>query len=340
MNDRERDSGVKTPMLLAGDVGGTKTLVALFALQRGRPVLTVQHQVRSREYADLEALLKAFLAGRRVRLAAACFGVAGLVANGRCEGTNLPWTVDVRRLQAALGTKTVCLLNDLEAMAYGIDALPARSFLVLNRGQALADGTRAVLAAGTGLGEALLVWDGQRYRAIPSEGGHVDFSATNETEVELWRYLHARFGHVSYERILSGPGKVALYEFLRDTGRGREPRWLTRQLAVRDPSPVISELAVSRRSPLCVKALELFVSIYGAEAGNLALKSLARGGVYVGGGIAPTILPILRRGAFMRAFMDKGRFSSLLRRIPVRVILEPRSGLFGAAWYAAQLLLS
>ena len=293
--------------------------------------------LRSRDYPHLEAIVKEFLADQRVGPGRACFGVAGPIVDGHCAATNLPWRIDEHTVKRTVGLRSVTLLNDLEAMAYGIHTLPETAFALLNRGQAQRAGTIAVIAAGTGLGEAALVWGGRHYRAVASEGGHADFAPRNALEVELLRYLSKRFDHVSYERILSGPGKVNLYRFLKDTGRGREPAWLAARLAVKDPSPVISEMALNGRSRLCTSALDLFVSIYGAEAGNLALKFLARGGVYVGGGIAPTILPKLRDGTFLRAFTDKGRLAPLLSRLPVRVILEEKTALYGAASYAAHL---
>lgn len=320
-------------MILAGDVGGTKTTLALFAKQGDRLVPRERRSVPSRRSRSLEAILREFLRDHPAKLRGVCLGVAGPVLEGRCQAVNLPWPVDARVLRRALGVKTVTLINDLEATAYGIQALPRTAFAVLNAGKAQPRGPIAVLAAGTGLGEAALVWNGTRYQAVASEGGHADFAPRNALEIELLRFLMKRFGHVSYERLLSGPGKTAVYQFLKETGRGREPAWLAERLAEGDPSPVISEMALTDRSALCVKALKLFASIYGAEAGNLALKHLARGGVYLGGGIAPTILPFLSDGTFMQAFAAKGRLSGLLSRIPVRVILDDRAALYGAAWH-------
>ena len=324
-------------MILAGDIGGTKTAVALFARRRGRLEPVAQQRVKSREFRSLEELVERFLREQHASVATACFGIAGPVMGGRCEATNLAWVVDAAALQRRFKFRAVVLLNDLEALAYGIETLRPSAVAVLNAGTPQPRGTIAVIAAGTGLGEAALIWDGRRYRAVASEGGHADFAPRTELEVELWRALRRALGHVSYERVLSGPGKLAIYEFLKATGRGREPAWLARRLASGDPTAVVSEVALEGGNALCVKAIELFVSIYGAEAGNLALKLFATGGVYVGGGIAPTMLPKLRDGTFMRAFTDKGRFVSLLATIPVRVILEERAGLFGAAQYASTM---
>lgn len=320
-------------MLLAGDIGGTKTRLALFRIKGKRLTLQRQGKFPSKAYPGIIALLKDFLSPK-VSITAACFGVAGPVANGRCEGTNLPWIIDAGLIRRTFRCGRTSLINDLEATAYGIERLPSSAFLTLQKGRPVKGGTVAVIAAGTGLGEAALVWEGGRYQAVASEGGHTDFAPRNDMEIKLWRYLAGKFGHVSYERILSGPGKLDLYYFLRDLKGAREPGWLAQALRRGDPSAVVSEMALRKRSPVCVEALGLFASIYGAEAGNWALKMLARGGVYVGGGIAPTLLPILKNGAFMEAFLEKGRLSSLLSEVPVKVILDDRAALFGAAHYA------
>ncbi len=324
-------------MILAGDIGGTKVHVALFTGREHQLRLVAERRVATRRYSSLEEILQEFLHAQHATIHAACFGIAGPVINGRCKPLNVPWMIDTQQLQRALRIRRVHLLNDLEALAYGIGVLPPRAFATLNPGCEQPHGTIAVIAAGTGLGEAVLVWDGARYRAIPSEGGHTEFGPRTPLEVELWRYARARFGHVSYERVVSGPGKVVIYEFLKATGRGQEPAWLRKQFIGTDQSVVISDRALDGRSALCVKALDLFVSIYGAEAGNLALKALATGGVYIGGGIAPAIMPKMQDGTFMKAFTDKGRLSSVVSRIPVRVILEQKAGLYGAAAYAARM---
>lgn len=324
-------------VIVVGDVGGTKTHLALMARRGRRWHLGHAQRYVTRQHASLAALVGDFLVRQRSRPSAACFGVAGPVTNGRCSGTNLPWDIDERALRRQLKLNALWLMNDLVATAYSLEALPSRSVAALNAGRPQPRGTMAVIAAGTGLGEAALVWDGRGYRAIPSEGGHADFAPRTPIEIELLKALTRRHrGHVSYERIVSGPGKVAIYEFLNARRRGTEPAWLRERFAFGDRSAIISEAALAGRSALCHRALELFVSIYGAEAGNLALKVLATGGVYLGGGIAPTILPLLRGGAFMKAFCDKGRLAPLMRQIPVRVILEDRVALLGAARYAAR----
>lgn len=325
-------------MILAGDIGGTKTQIALFAARGRRLVPTARRRFASRDYRGLSAILTAFLSEHRATIRAACFGVAGPVTDGRCGGTNLPWVVDAHVLRRLLKLKAVALINDLEATAYGIETLPASAFATLQTGHPQPRGTIAVIAAGTGLGEGALVWDGAHYRAVPTEGGHADFAPRTEQEIRLLQHLAKKFGRVSYERVLSGPGKLELYQFLRDASGAREPVWLTAAFRKGDASAVVSEMALTRRSAVCVKALDLFVSLYGAEAGNLALKFLARGGVYVGGGIAPHILPKLKDGTFLRAFRDKGRLSPVLSRIPVHVILDDQVAVHGAARYASLAL--
>jgi len=326
-------------MILAGDIGGTKTHLALFR-KANRGLARVRGKIfPSREYAGLEAVIRIFLPKNVTAINGACFGVAGPVREGRSETTNLPWTVEADSIAKTFGIPTVYLLNDLEAAAYGSLILTEKDFHALNAGRPQPRGNRAVIAAGTGLGEAVLFWDGGGYRASASEGGHTDFGPRNPIEIELLEYLSKRFPHVSYERIVSGPGLLNIYQFMKEAGRAKEPGWLSEKMGVGDPSAVITEVARTGRSEICSKTVELFVSIYGAEAGNLALKALATGGVFLGGGIAPRMIPKLSDGAFMRAFVDKGRYAALLRSIPVRIILNETVGLLGAARYGLDALL-
>jgi glucokinase len=250
---------------------------------------------------------------------------------------NLPWCIDPAEVSAQLGGVEVHLLNDLQATAYGTRVLRPEDLSVLNPGQVDPEGNVAVIAAGTGLGEGGLCWTGRRHVSIASEGGHADFSPSTDLEAALWRYLFDRYGHVSWERVVSGPGLVQLYEFLRDTGRAEEPEWLRQELARDDRAGLIAQAAVADRCPLAVQAMDLLVRLYGAETGNLALKLLATGGVYVGGGIAPKIVGRLRGGSFMEAFLAKGRMADVLRAMPVQVILNDRTGLLGAAHWGAEL---
>ncbi|MER3446494.1 MAG: glucokinase [Candidatus Dadabacteria bacterium] len=315
-------------MILAGDIGGTHTRVALFESGGGIPKPVVIETFPSRGSMGLDAIVRRFIEGHNPIIEYACFGVAGPVKSGRSETSNLAWVVDALQLSI----KTVRLINDLEASAYGIALLEPKDIFVLNEGVPNPGGNMALISAGTGLGEAGLHWDGDHYQPFPSEGGHADFAPRSELEVELLLYLLKQYGHVSFERVLSGPGLYNIYKFLRDTGRGEEPAWLTEQMNQQDdPSAVISRAALEGSCKLCVHALDLFVSIYGSEAGNLALKLMATGGVYVGGGIAPKIIQKLMDSTFMKAFVSKGRMKSLLEAIPVRVILNDNTALLGAA---------
>ncbi len=289
----------------------------------------------SRERTSLEAAIAEFLSLHSCDLTRASFGIAGPVRNGRCEATNLPWVVDSKTVAKRLGLKRVGLINDLEANAYGIAVLQSKDFVILNKGARNARGNRAIISAGTGLGEAGMYWDGKSHRPFPSEGGHGDFAPRNHLEMELLDYSMKRYRRVSYERLVSGPGLVNVYQFLRDTGKGKEPAWLAEEMRHGEPAPIISQHAIDAKSLLCIQALEIFVSLYGAEAGNLALKLMATGGVYLGGGIAPQIIQKLKEPEFMNAFTAKGRMRPLLQDIPVRVIMNPKTALLGAARHAA-----
>ena len=292
----------------------------------------------SRQYPGLDEIAAGFATAQEAKIRAACFGIAGPVRNGTVATPNLAWVVDSRALARTLGLSTVKLINDLEANARGIAALQPEDFVTLNTGAPDAKGNAAVISAGTGLGEAGLYWDGRSHQPFACEGGHADFAPRNEQETDLLRYLLTKSGHVSYERVLSGPGLHTIYQFLRDNGHGKEPASLTEELQKADPSVVISNAALEGRYELCIKALDMFVGFYGAEAGNLALKTMATGGVFVGGGIAPKIIKKLQEPAFMTAFTAKGRMKPLLEAMPVRVIMKETTALLGAARCAAQLV--
>jgi glucokinase len=330
---RRRRSHLK---VLGADIGGTKVNLALFDWQDGRLSCLRTESYHSPGLDGLPTALKMFLGHDAPPLDAAAFGVAGPVQNDRAQITNLPWNVDGENLRSVLGIRRVKLINDLEATAYGALTLEPADVLVLNAGTAVT-GNAAVIAAGTGLGEGLLFWDGTQYHPAPSEGGHADFAPRNDLEGELLEFLRRRYQHVSYERLLSGPGLVNIYEFLRDTGRGDEPPAFARRLQEEDPAAAISHAALQGAPPLCAQALDLFTVIYGAEAGNLALKVMATGGVYVGGGIAPKIRSKLSDGTFMAAFRDKGRMGFLMDLMPVRVILKETTALNGAGYCAVRL---
>jgi glucokinase len=322
-------------LILAGDIGATHTRLAWFEVADGNVVPGVARTYPSRRHAGLDEIVAAFLDEVPGRLLHACFGIAGPVREGRAEATNLPWVVDARLLAARLGLDRVLLVNDLEANAWGLAALPDTDFAVLQPGQAAPTGNAAVISAGTGLGEAGLVWDGRRHRPVASEGGHADWAPQDELQLGLWRFLAAEVGHVSVERVLSGPGLHNVYRFLRDVQGLPEPGWLTDALRSEEPAPLISRAGLEGRAEICTRALALFVAIYGAEAGNLGLRMLATGGVYLGGGIGPRILPALRSRTFLDAFASKGRFRPLLEEMPVRVVLNDQAALLGAARRAA-----
>jgi glucokinase len=321
-------------MILAGDIGGTNSRLAFFVTQGQGLACVVREGYASRDHANLETILKRFLASHDLPVDVACFGVAGPVKDGRAEAVNLAWIVDARRLAHELHLDTVEVLNDLEACAYGIALLAAEDFVVLNRGTPDAFGNAAVIAAGTGLGEAGLYWDGQQLHPFAGEGGHTSFAPGDPLQIELLDYLRREFGHVSWERVVSGPGLHNIYRFLRDTGRNEESAWLRHEMQRHDPAAIISQAALAGTSALCEQALELFISLYGAEAGNLALKLMATGGIYIGGGIAPKILKKLTDSRFMQAFVAKGRLEPLLQDIPVRVIVNGDTALRGAARFA------
>jgi glucokinase len=322
-------------IVLAGDIGGTNTRLALFETDGGGFEIRAEENFPSREYDGLEKIVRKFLGDRDSGCADACFGIAGPVRGGRSETTNLPWVVEANRLEKNLRLKTVSLLNDLEANAYGLAVLSEGDFALLHAGWPDATGNQAIVSAGTGLGEAGLYWDGERHRPFATEGGHVEFGPTGDVEIALLRHLSSRYGRVSWERVLSGPGLVNIYRFLLEHMRMEEPAWLTEQMERTDPAAAISGAAMQGRFSVCEAALDLFVALYGAEAGNMALKVMATGGVFLGGGIAPKIVDRLRGRNFLDRFLGKGRMRALVESMPVRVILNDRTALLGAARYAA-----
>lgn len=322
-------------LILAGDIGGTSTRLAYFDTSGGSFLPLVEERFPSRESGSLEEIVCRFAGKHSFTAERACFGIAGPVRQGRVRTPNLPWSVIADELARTLGLAEVLLINDLAANAYGIDLLATEDFVVLNQGSADPTGTIAVISAGTGLGEAFAYWDGSMHQPLPTEAGHADFAPRNELEAELLLYLRAEHGRVSTERIVSGPGLRNIYRFLRDARHQPETPAVAEAMRREDQSAVISGAALAGVCPLCVATLDLFVSLYGAEAGNLALRVLATGGVYLGGGIAPKIIERLKGPGFMQAFTAKGRLSPLLEAIPVRVILNDRTALLGAARCAA-----
>jgi glucokinase len=324
-------------MLLAGDIGGTKTILALIDTEKGIRHPLVEKRFASDDYASLEAIVQQFLTDTAVTIDTASFGVAGPVVNNRVQITNLPWIIDAAVIGRTFAIPNVFLLNDLEAIANAVTHLGPDDLTTLNPGQPEKEGAIAVIAPGTGLGEAFLTWTGTHYQAHPSEGGHTAFGPGNAKQIELLRFLHGRYQHVSYERVCSGIGIPNLYDFLKWNGRHSEPDWLAQAVAAaEDPTPVIVTAAVKDNVPLCLAVLNLFVDILGDEAGNLALKTLATGGVYIGGGIPPRILPQLQQPRFLQAFRRKGRFADLMAAMPIHVIEHPQAALLGAAYYGME----
>ena len=323
-------------VLLAADVGGTKANLALVE-QDGESLRRLRDsEFRTPEFANLVDLARSFVGPDGPRIESACLGVPGPVREGKAKGTNLPWSIDAEEVRTALGIPRLVLVNDLLATGHGIGELPADRLAVLQLGRPQPQGAKVLIAAGTGLGEAFLFWDGRRHIPCPSEGGHADFAPREAVEVDLLRHLAERFGHVSAERVVSGPGLQNIFRFLVETGRAADSPRVRERMEREDASHVISDEALAGTDRACAEALEIFVRAYGAEAGNLALKALATGGVYVGGGIAPKILPKLREGPFLEAFRDKGRLAPLLAEIPVFVILDPKAALYGAIRLAAE----
>lgn len=328
-------------MILAGDIGGTKTNLALFHRTPSGLEAVEQRRYPTPGQISLENTVATFLeevGSSKDSIDAAAFGIAGPVIAGVIEAPNLPWVARIASMRRFLATEKVEFLNDLTANGFGIPVLQEDQTALLKPGDELPDENGALISAGTGLGQAFLYCDDREWLAVPSEGGHSDFAPRDELECELLLYLRKRLGRVSYERVLSGPGLARIYGFLRDTGRGAEPAWLQERLAEGDPSAEISKAALAGESELCDQAMNMFVSFYGAEAGNLALRCQALGGIYLGGGIAPKILDRLKSDLFLESFLEKGRLRGMLERIPIRVILEPKAALLGAARCADLLL--
>jgi glucokinase len=322
-------------MILAGDIGGTRTRLAAFQTEGSKLQLVVEKTFKSQQHDGLHEIIGTFVKTEGIPVHSACFGVAGPVRDGKSKISNLPWTIDSRELAAQLKLGTVGLINDLEAYAYGIDALESKDFVTLSEGLGDdAEGNRVVIAARTGLGVAGLYWDGFRHHPFPCEGGHADFASKNELEAELAQYLRKKYDHVSSERILSGPGIKNIYDFLRDAGKAEEPAWLQKQMAEAPDQPaLISQLALEKKAAICDQALNIFVGVYGSETGNRALNFMATGGVFIGGNIAAKIASRMQDPIFMNSFLNKGRMSALLADMPVKIVMNDDSGIIGAAQY-------
>jgi glucokinase len=324
-------------MILAGDIGGTKTNLALFDVRGGLLSEVASRRFASGEYPGLAPMVREFLADNAHEVQRAGFGIAAPVVRGRGATVNLSWVVDVHELEASLAIKPVFLVNDLVATAAGLLDLPSEDITVLFAGEPHERGTRAVLAPGTGLGQAFLVWDGKEYHPLPSEGGHADFAPRSDTEIALLEYLLGKQPRVSYEHVLAGPGISRIYDFLRDTARREEPAWLAEELAgAADRNAAISEAGLGGRAEICVAALDLWATILGAEAGNLALRTLSTGGVFLGGGIVVKLAGKLGEENFVEAYLAKGRLRRLVEKIPVGVVMNDRAALLGAARIALE----
>ena len=323
--------------ILAGDIGGTNTRLALFNTSHSpRLRATLEQNYSSTAHPSIESILELFFKQHELpRIERACFGLAGPVIDQVCETTNLPWRVAATRINQQFGFDNTWLLNDLEANAWGIETLSEADIHTLGPGSPGATGNRSIISAGTGLGEAGLYWDGKGYRPFPSEGGHTDFSPSTPMEYALYEMLAERHGHVSWERLVSGPGIETLYAFLCHQHNATTPAWLQDKMDSIGIAPAVSHAALTHSDPVCHETLELFIQLYAREAGNHALKMMATGGVYLGGGIAPQILPLLKQGGFMKRFLDKGRMQPIMEAMPVKVILNDKTALNGAAHYAS-----
>lgn len=318
---------------LAADIGGTKTHLNIYQIENEKLIVVKDQKYKSHEHPNLESIVQDFLKDFNGHIERACFGIAGPIHDQVCKATNLPWVVDGKKMQKELKIDKVFLINDLEANAYGIKKLNPEDFFVLNKGEASSKGNLALISAGTGLGEAGFYFDGKETHPFPSEGGHADFAPRDAVEIELLKYLQGKYGHVSYERILSGPGFFDLYLFYTECLKFPKCAKVESREVKSDPSRIISEAAIEGKDKTCEEVMHRFVSIYGAESGNLALKFLALGGVYIGGGIAPKILEKMKNGPFLSSFINKGRFEGVLKNIPIKVILDENTALKGAALY-------
>jgi glucokinase len=323
-------------ILLAGDIGGTKSNLAILSVNDDTLNIERNHRFPSSDYPSLNAIIHEFLKDEKGQVLAACFGVPGPVKEGRAKTTNLTWGVDASEIEKEFSIPQVSILNDLEANAYGIGELSPRDFAVIQEGSPEPEGNRCVVSPGTGLGEGGLYWDVKRkkYRVWACEGGHCDFGPRNELEIALLEYLIKEYGHVSYERVVSGMGIENIYKFLRDTGRGSELPEVASEMETGNAGLIISKYADSGQCQMCVQTIEIFVSAFGAEAGNMALKTMATGGVYLGGGIPAKIFNDARSAIFIQSFNEKGRLSELMKTMPVKIVLNDQAALLGAASYA------
>jgi glucokinase len=321
-------------MILAGEIGATRIRLAAFETEGNRLQCVVEKIYMSQQHDGLAGVLAQFVKTEGIPVHSACLGVAGPVRAGRSKISNLPWVIDAQEVARQLRLNSVGLLNDLEAFAYGIDGLDSKDFIPLSEGAEDAEGNRAVISAKTGLGMAGLYWDGFRHHPFACEGGHADFAPRNDLQMELLAYLQKKYGRISCERILSGPGIKNIYDFLRDAHKAEEPDWLREQIsAAPDPPALISRMALEGKAAICDQALTIFVSVFGAETGNCALHYMSTGGIFIGGSIAAKIVPKMKDPVFLESFLDKGRMEAILRDMPVKIVANDDTGLIGAARY-------
>ncbi|MBS1948430.1 MAG: glucokinase [Bacteroidetes bacterium] len=333
-NKKEYSEGKLT--VLAGDVGGTKTNLAVFELAEGKLEKRAETTYHSAQFISLTDIIKRFLAENNLQKPdRICAGVAGPTIRGVAKITNLSWSIDSKNIQQETGVEKVHLLNDLEATAYGLAGLTENDFILLNEGDAEAKGNIAIIAPGTGLGEAGLYWDGAAYYPFPTEGGHCDFCPRTDQDIELFRYLQKKYGVVSWEKVVAGPGIHDIYSFLRISGKTDEPSWLSDALRKDDPSAVISHAAVNNTDAVCSETMGLFVRYLARESSNLVLKMKATGGLFLGGGIPPKIATLLQKESFYASYLDCDRMQHLLKQAPIRIIKNENTALIGAAWYGA-----
>jgi glucokinase len=321
-------------MILAGEIGATRTRLAAFETEGSRLLRVVEKNYMSQQHDGLSGILADFIKTEGIPVHSACLGVAGPVRAGSSKISNLPWVIDAREVAKQLKLNSVGLLNDLEAYAYGIDGLDSKDFITLSEGAEEAEGNRAVISAKTGLGMAGLYWDGFRHHPFGCEGGHADFAPRDEIQIELLGHLQEKYGRISCERILSGPGIKNIYDFLRDAHKAEEPEWLRTQMSTApDPPALISRLALEGKAAICDQTLSIFVSVFGAQAGNCALNFMSTGGIFIGGVIAAKIAPRMKDPLFMESFLDKGRMATILKDMPVRIVVNDDCGMIGAARY-------
>lgn len=325
-------------IVLAADVGGTKTELALFQIKNRKLVSIKNERYATTDHNSFVKAIQHFHGDETSAIDCACLGVAGAVDGDKVRGVNFAWEIDAKKLEADLGIKSVLLINDLEANAYGLSALKDSDFETISKGEK-SEGNAVVISPGTGLGEAGMYWDGSYFHPYATEGGHSNFAPGTELDLELWKFLHKKFSHVSWERVISGQGINNIYEFLRSYRGGKEPEWLTRQLQGDSPSKAISSAAIEKTDSVCVETMQLFLKYLAVECSQLALKAKAISGIYIGGGITPKILSLIDKKEFYKNFIAVGRMEHLLKTIPIKVVLNDKTALMGAAYYAAMGIL-